>query len=77
MSLRSIQQHQREALNYRIQRGTMSVKLLSAKTGLSQPHLSLFLHGHKRLSIDAMDKVLVAQGLAVEVLPARRASEKP
>jgi hypothetical protein len=54
----------------------MSVKLLSAKTGLSQPHLSLFLHGHKRLSIDAMDKVLVAQDLAVEVLPARKTIDK-
>ncbi len=72
MSLARIQQHQREALNYRIQRGTMSVKLLSAKTGLSPSHLSLFIHGHKRLSLDAMDKVLVAQGLAVEVLPLQK-----
>jgi hypothetical protein len=72
MSLARIQQHQREALNYRIQRGTMSIKLLSVKTGLSQSHLCLFLHGRKRLSLDAMDKVLVAQGLAVEVLPIQK-----
>lgn len=72
MSLARIQQHQREALNYRIQRGTMSVKLLSAKTGLSPSHLSLFIHGHKHLSLNAMDKVLVAQGLTVEVLPIQK-----
>ena len=72
MSLARIQQHQREALNYRIQRGTMSVKLLSAKTGLSSSHLSLFINGRKRLSLDAMDRVLVAQGLAVEVLPTQK-----
>jgi len=74
MNLARIQQHQREALNYRIQRGTMSIKLLSVKTGISQSHLCLFLHGRKRLSLDAMDKVLVAQGLAVEVLPIRDAA---
>ena len=72
VSLARIQQHQREALNYRIQRGTMSIKLLSVKTGLSQSHLCLFLHGRKRLSLDAMDKVLAAQGLAVEVLPIQK-----
>jgi transcriptional regulator with XRE-family HTH domain len=72
MSLRRIQEYQRQALNYRIQRGTMTVKLLSAKTGLSSSHLSLFLHGRKRLSIEAMDRVLVVQGLAVEVLPIQK-----
>ena len=72
MSLARIQQHQREALNYRIQRGTMSISLLSRKTGLSASHLSLFVHGRKRLSLAAMDRVLVAQGLDVECVPLNR-----
>jgi hypothetical protein len=69
VSIQSIQHHQRQALNYRIQHGTMTVKLLHQKTGLSQAHLSLFIHARRNLSISAMDKVLLAQGFDVQVVP--------
>lgn len=75
MSLRRTHEQLRVALNYRVQHGTMSVKLLSSKTGLGESHVSNFLHGRRRLSLDSMDKVLTAQGLAVELLPLSRAKE--
>ncbi len=55
----------------RIQRGTLSVSLLARETGLAQAHLSNFLRTRRRLSVDAMDRVLAAQHLtAEELLPA-------
>ncbi len=55
----------------RIQRGTLSVSLLSRQTGLGQPHLSNFLRGHRRLSLSALDRVLTAQRIsAADLLPA-------
>lgn len=55
----------------RIQRGTLSVSLLARQTGFGQSHLSNFLHNHRQLSLDAMDRVLAAQHLdAADLLPA-------
>jgi len=58
-----IQIHERLRLEMlrRIQRGTLSVSLLSRQTGLGQPHLSNFLRGRRNLSLAAMDLVLAAQ----------------
>jgi transcriptional regulator with XRE-family HTH domain len=73
MTLHRAHEQLRGALNYRIQRHTMSVKLLSAVTGIGQPHLCNFLHGRRSLSLESMDKVLHALGLTVELLPVRKA----
>jgi hypothetical protein len=62
----------RSTLNYRIQNGTMTIKLLSGVTGMSPSHLSNFLHGKRKLSLAAMDKVIAAQGLIIELAPCRR-----
>jgi antitoxin component HigA of HigAB toxin-antitoxin module len=62
----------RSALNYRIQNGTMTVSLMARSTGLSVSHVSNFLHGRKKLSLSAMDKVIELQGLIVELAPCRR-----
>ena len=56
----------------RIQRGTLSVSLLSRQTGFAQSHVSNFLHSRGSLSLEALDRVLAAQQLTLEdLLPLR------
>jgi hypothetical protein len=67
------QMHERFRLELlrRIQRGTLSVSLLARQTGFGQSHLSNFLHSRRQLSLEALDRVLVAQHLtAADLLPA-------
>ena len=61
------QMHERLRLELlrRIQRGTLSVSLLARQTGLGQPHLSNFLNNRRQLSLEALDRVLAAQYMAV------------
>jgi len=72
------QMHERLRLELlrRIQRGTLSVSLLSRQTGFGQPHLSNFLHNRRQLSLEAIDRVLAAQHLtAADLLPALQRGE--
>jgi hypothetical protein len=56
----------------RIDQGVLSSSLLARKTGLAQAHISNFLHRRRRLSLPAMDRLLLAQVIGVEDLsPAR------
>lgn len=55
-----------------IDRGTMSVKLLAAKSGMSEPHISLWLHGKRDCSLFALSAVLHVLGMAVELVPAAK-----
>jgi hypothetical protein len=55
----------------RIDQGVLSSSLLSRKTGLAQAHISNFLHRRRRLSLPAMDRILLAQALSVEDLSDR------
>jgi hypothetical protein len=67
------QMHERLRLELlrRIQRGTLSVSLLSRQTGFAQAHMSNFLHGRRQLSLEAVDRVLASQRLdAADLLPA-------
>jgi hypothetical protein len=67
------QMHERLRLELlrRIQRGTLSVSLLSRQTGFGQSHLSNFLRTRRQLSLEAVDRVLAAQHLtAADLLPA-------
>jgi hypothetical protein len=69
------QMHERLRLELlrRIQRGTLSVSLLSRQTGIGQAHLSNFLHSRRQLSLQALDRVLASQRLtAAELLPANQ-----
>ena len=69
------QTHERLRLELvrRIQRGTLSVSLLSRQTGFGQAHLSNFLHSRRQLSLDAMDRILAAQHMtAGDLLPVIR-----
>jgi hypothetical protein len=71
------QMHERLRLELlrRIQRGTLSVSLLSRQTGFGQPHLSNFLHGRRQLSLDALDRVLASQHIdAGDLLPSTQQS---
>ncbi len=66
------QMHERLRLELlrRIQRGTASVSLLGRQTGFGQSHLSNFLHSRRQLSLEALDRILMAQQLtAADLLP--------
>lgn len=54
----------------RIDQGNLSSSLLARQTGLAQAHISNFLHRRRRLSLPALDRVLLAQALSVEDLSA-------
>lgn len=55
----------------RIDQGVLSSSLLARKTGLAQAHISNFLHRRRRLSLPALDRILLAQELSVEDLSSR------
>jgi hypothetical protein len=66
------QMHERLRLELlrRIQRGTLSVSLLSRQTGFGQAHISNFLHSRRQLSLDALDRILAAQHMeAGDLIP--------
>ena len=70
MNLTQMHDRLRAELLRRIQRGTLSVSLLARQTGFGQAHLSNFLHSRRHLSLEAMDRILAAQRLAVaDLLP--------
>lgn len=72
MNFTQMHERLRVELQRRIQRGTLSVSLLARQTGLGQSHLSNFLHGRRQLSLEAMDRVLAAQHLAIaDLMPVR------
>ncbi len=76
MNITQMHERLREELLRRIQRGTLSISLLARQTGFGQPHLSNFLHGRGKLSLEAMDRILAAQRLsAADLLPAGRREE--
>jgi hypothetical protein len=52
----------------RIDLGVQSTALLARRTGLAQAHISNFLHRRRRLSLSALDRILMAQALSVEDL---------
>jgi hypothetical protein len=52
----------------RIDLGIQSSALLARQTGLAQAHISNFLHRRRRLSLSALDRILLAQALSVEDL---------
>ena len=54
----------------RIDHGVLSTSLLARQTGLAQTHISNFLHRHRRLSLPALDRILLAEQLSVEELSA-------
>src|ERR1700694_2729090 len=71
MNFTQMHERLRLELQRRIQRGTLSVSLLSRQTGFGQSHLSNFLNKRRQLSLDAMDRILTSQHMAAaDLLPA-------
>lgn len=68
MNFTQMQERLRLELLRRIQRGTLTVSLLSRQTGYAPAHLSNFLHGKRQLSIEALDRILAAQHLTAQDL---------
>lgn len=72
------QMHERLRLELlrRIHRGTLSVTLLARQTGLAKPHISNFLRSRRRLSLEALDRVLASQRLsATDLSPTGRTDD--
>lgn len=62
----------------RVHRGSLTVSLLSRQTGFGKSHVSNFLHARRQLSLEAIDRMLAAQYLAVaDLLPAGKAYSAP
>lgn len=61
MNFTALQDRLRQELLRRIRRGSLSVSLLARQTGFGQPHISNFLRGRRKLSGDAIDRVLEVQ----------------
>ncbi|HEY6445430.1 MAG TPA: hypothetical protein VIY53_03150 [Acidobacteriaceae bacterium] len=61
----------------RIDLGVLSSTLLASKSHLAQAHISNFLHRRRRLSLNALDRILMAQDLRVEDLTISRDSDFP
>ena len=68
MNFTQMHERLRLELQRRIQRGTLSVSLLSRQTGFGKSHVSNFLHSRSKLSLDSLDRVLASQHMAVEHL---------
>lgn len=68
MSLARIHEQTRTVLQARIDRGVVSISLLSRLTGIGQPHLSNYLHGRRRLSVLALSKVLDSLGFELHAV---------
>ncbi len=69
MTLEQLHEASRKLAARRIDAGRASVKLLSAMTGLSPAHVSMFVHGRKRLSIRSLSRMLIALDFGVEPMP--------
>jgi hypothetical protein len=68
MNFIQMHDHLRHELLRRIERGTLSVSLLTQQTHLTQSHISNFLHNKRGLSLKAADRILASQRLEAEDL---------
>ncbi len=76
MNITQMHERLRMEMARRIQRGTLSVSLLSRQTGFGQSHLSNFLNNRRQLSLQGMDRILNARHLvAGDLLPASSQAE--
>jgi hypothetical protein len=78
MNFTQMHEHLRLELLRRIRRGTLSVSLLARQTGFGQSHISNFLQSRRKLSLEALDRVLSSQHItAWDLLPVgRRANDE-
>jgi transcriptional regulator with XRE-family HTH domain len=78
MNVFQLHEQLRRELLRRIQHGTLTGTLLARQTGLKPAHISNFLHGKRRLSLEALDRILAAQDLQIEnLLPQTHSRDVP
>ncbi len=78
MNFSQLHEQLRSEVHRRIGRGSLTVALLARTSGLQQPHLSNFINSRRRLSLDALDRVLHALDLDLrDLLPAPAAAPLP
>lgn len=70
-TLEQLEEMARRQVNARIDKGTLSVKLLAHQINRSKPFASLWRNGHKGASLDTLDRILAA--LNVEVFTQTKA----
>jgi hypothetical protein len=68
MNVAQLHERLRLEISRRIDRGVLTGALLARQTGLQSPHISNFLHRKRKLSLNAIDRILAAQMLSVEDL---------
>ena len=68
MNFSQMHERLRTEMLRRIQRGELTVTLLSKQIGFGRSHVSNFLHSRGRLSSDALDRILIAQRMKAEDL---------
>lgn len=66
MNFEELQEWVRLELVRRIDRGELTGTELARQTGFKQAHISNYLNGRRALSLPGLDRVLAAQGMAVE-----------
>jgi len=72
LNLRQTQEQTRILFERAIQRGSMTNKLLAEKTKIAPTHICNFRHARRRLSVEALSRVITALGLELEIVPIRR-----
>lgn len=68
MTLTQMHERLREELQNRLDKGHASVSSIARKTNYGQSHISGFLHSKRRLSLEAVDRVLQALDMQAEDL---------
>jgi len=68
MNFSQLHERLRIEIARRIDRGQLTGTLLARQTGLRASHLSNFVHRKRKLSMAALDRVLIAQSLGIEDL---------
>jgi len=70
MNFQDLHELLRQELVRRIERGTLTGSRLAGQAGFQQAHISNFLNKKRALSLEGLDRVMKAQGIAVEqILP--------
>ena len=77
MNFSQLHEQLRLELLRRIEREVLTASLLARKSGLRQPHISNFLRNKRRLSLPALDRVLLALELSVADLLAEPSPPLP
>jgi transcriptional regulator with XRE-family HTH domain len=75
MTFRELAENLRSELLARIRNGEITQSSLARRTGFRQAHISNYLSGRRALSLQGLDRVLLAQSLVVDdLLPDRAAT---